>query len=188
MLKDRVKITSSGFLVYPDTETEEQKTVCYGEFSLEDRPDQLPELKKTEYWYADTACSTRIEKNGCFIVVAEKSGDRVVDTYRFYFPQNALRSTLYVTTEENRKFGKNAYVITIEWPEDTEPEPINAQYIYLADKKGNRYYFLTDVIRPLKDSGKQYDQYIYTVPDNLSAKDFFVEADPLIRGKYNIAS
>lgn len=200
-LRERIQFAGNGIMIYPDKSTEAERKVFVGEFRLSYPEEALTDpfnrnsdthnismsMKQTKYWEAGTAHTTTV-KNNTFLLVVETENGEITDSCRLYYPNNAQHRTLYIRTDKNKKYGKDAYVITIEWPDDIEPEDIGSQYIYLQDTERNRYYFLTDVIAPLENSKKQIDQYVYEIPEGKNAADYEVAVDELLKQKYDIVN
>lgn len=91
-----------------------------------------------------------------------------------------------ITTKANHKYGKGAHIITIEWV-NTTGEQINGKRIYLTNEAKEKFYFLTDVIYPIKpEAKKQMDQYVYIVPEGEDASMYYVEADEFVKDRYAI--
>jgi len=183
LLKDRVQITESGFKVFHENETRE---LFYGFFTLKDDPDEDAEMQPTSYWDPVNTFVIPIEKKQCFVEVAEKENGRIVERYRFYFSKNKSKYELSITTKANHKYGKGAHIITIEWV-NTTGEQINGKRIYLTNEAKEKFYFLTDVIYPIKpEAKKQMDQYVYIVPEGEDASMYYVEADEFVKDRYAI--
>ena len=200
-LQNRIQYAmgNEGIAIYPDQNAGGKYEVFFGTFrlsypesALQDPFNDHPELHNvnmrmlpTKYWDARQQVTTRIQQSHTFVLVVETCDGKIVDSCRLYYPENTEKYDLKITTESKPRYGKNAYMITVEWPEDCEPEEIGTQYIYLIDNNGVKYPFLTDVIRA-KDGRRQIAQFVYEVPDGRSPGEFRVEADPLLGQKYEI--
>ena len=185
MLKDRIQVMDEGFQVMKGPE--EGREIYYGEFSLEDDPEEEIRLISTEYWNPVKTFVQRVEHPRSFIKVVEKENGLEVDNHSFYFAGNSKRkSELSITDKPARKYGKKAHLVTIEWI-DCSPERISNRYIYLQGRKGERFYFLRDYIEPLDPNSRHLiDQYVYTVPDDEDEADFSIVTEPILREKYRI--
>lgn len=184
MLKDRIKITGTGFRVFWDGES--QRRVYYGEFTLKDGEEDEVSMTETAYWDPVRAAEVILDKNQCFIAVTEKEDDKVVEEYRFFFSNRNNKPELAITMKPKRAYGKNAYMITVEWVE-CKAEPINSRYIYLTDAGKEKYGFLKKWIEPLEPDGKRLlDRYVFALPQGEKIENYSVEVDPLVRQKYRI--
>ena len=187
MLEQRVKRSGNRFQVLKESGTERE--VYYGLFGLHQNPDEKISLKKIQYWDGANAFEVKLstETDTC-VRVLEKEGDRIVEQYEFYYTPYDAGNELRLSMEKaHKKYGANAYLITIEWIE-CRSEPINSRHIYLENKEGERFYFLRDTIEAMNPNGKKLqDQYITRLPMNQSINDYRLVASSLVRQKYVVS-
>ena len=179
MLKDRVQISEKGFrVIKPEAERE----LYYKEFNLSTRPDDFEELIKMEYWNPAAPQDSDVE-NKRFVMIVEKNGEDVVESYSFYFCLQKSRPNMRITTKPIRNYGKGARVITIYW--ETR-EKINNYYIWLRKKNtGEKYLFLTEHFSPLSES-KMEDSYIFYPEEGVPEDHYEVAVDSLLQQKYQV--
>lgn len=180
MLSDRVQTNENGFRVLRGEESD--RRLFYKEINLRDDPDDYGGMIEVAYW--SSAMPTDIPMEGKkFILIAEKTGDRVVDTHRFYFSQKKAFCSMTITMKPAKGYGKGAQMITIQW--DTY-EKIRNQYIWLENRETKeRYPFLAECITPLTESQSE-DKYVYYPEEGYSADSYQVMVDPLLRQKYRV--
>ncbi len=182
MLIDRIQTSSHGFYV---RKPEEDRKLAYGLYSAKEAPDYIPNTAETEYWEPVYQKTVKIDGKGCFVYLEESEDGEVVETARFYWPHDK-KTVLSIYTEPNDKYGKNAFVVTVEWT-DGHAEPFNGEYIYLKDNSGDKYYFLKERIAPLDaDDDPPIDQYVYIVPEGDDPARYKVDVMDLLREKYQV--
>ncbi len=184
-LKDRVQMTENGFKIFPDASL--QRTLYFGEFSLKMGAEEDAVLSQIEYWEPIKNREIIPSRPKTFVEIAEKEGDIIVERHKFFFAGRGGKNELIISRKRVKKYGKRAYMVTIEW-KDCPSEPINSDYIYLTNDKNEKFYFLTEFIEAQEpDSNKLLDKYIYTVPEGEDENSFYVEVDPLVKNKYSVS-
>ena len=184
MLSERIEITESGFLIKPNGDADTE--AFYGFFSLKDSLGATIHMKKVRYWEPLDAHIEKIDKPQTYIRVEERKNSEVVESYEFYFQRAKRHNALSISVRPERRYGKGAYLITIEW-EQGRGEAINSDYIWLCGKNKKRFHFMRDLITPLKpDAKRPLDQYVYIVPENENPADYYVEVHPLVRKRYQV--
>ena len=182
MLTDRVQMSRQGFMV---KKSDENRQLAYGTYSAKEAPDFVPKTGSTEYWEPVHQKVVNLEGKGCFVYLEESLEGVVVETDRFYW-QPGEKPTLTIYTEPAYKYGKNAFMITVEWS-DGRGEPFNGEYIYLIDNNGDKYYFLKERIAPLDaEDDPPVDLYIYIVPEGDDPARYKVDVSALLREKYQV--
>jgi hypothetical protein len=182
MLRDRVQMNKQGFMV---KKTDDERTLAYGTYSAKEPPDYMPKMGQAGYWEPVYQTIIDLGGKGCFVYLEESIEECVVETARFYW-QPGEKQMLSIYTEPNDKYGKNAFVITVEWT-DGHAEPFNGEYIYLTDNNGDKYYFLKERIAPLDtEDDPPIDQYVYIVPEGDDPARYKVEVTDLLREKYQV--
>ena len=180
MLGDRVQTNEKGFRVLSSEEL--GKRLFYKEIYLRDDPDDYTSMLEIAYW--SSAMPADIPLDGKkFILIAEKIGERVVDTYCFYFSPRKAFCSMSIMMKPAKGYGKGAQMIVIQW--DTR-EKIRNSYIWLENRKTKeRYPFLAECIAPLTESQSE-DKYVFYPEEGFSADDYQVMVDPLLRQKYQV--
>ena len=181
-MKDRIHITHRGFMMHPPNN--ETSKAFFGIFSLENDPMARPEkLQELQYWDAKNAYEQELPSPGCYVYVEERTDGEITDSCRFFFCSDPSRKPglSYTIEKAKRGYGKTAQMITIRWK--GPGERIHRSYIWLRDEKGEKYPFITKTIGK-KDSTEE--QYIFILPDGVSAEGFSLEFDPLLKEKYKI--
>lgn len=189
MLKERIRVSSGFFYVIRDMAGDEKK-LFYKFFSLENDMEDLSGLVPLRYWEPNNEEDTRIPvEKGCFVLLVEKEDKRVVERSWFYSSDEVQKGELAIVVKKNKKYGKNAYMITVEWTKEEDPVAINSRYIFLKNRlRKEKYYFLTDQIFPLNPYGKKrIDQYVFELPENESLDDYMICVEPLVRERYSIS-
>ena len=182
MLMDRVQMNRQGFLV---TKPEEDRTLVYGTYSAKEAADFKPPTAPAIYWEPVNQNSINLDGKGCFVYLEESEGGKVKDTARFYW-QPGAKPILSIFTEPAEKYGKNAFMITVEWS-DGKGEPFNGEYIYLTDNNRDKYYFLKERIAPIDaEDDPPVDKYVYVVPEGDDPARYRVDVMDLLREKYQV--
>lgn len=189
-LESRCSVQDNRFYVQEDGE-HSGRQVYYKEFTITDNPDDYAGLKQMSYltgvFQADRSAVELKKEKATYVLIAEKDSDgRIVDKYYFYYPGNGRKDELWIKMEKKRKFGKNAYAITIRWAQ-YYAEDINSQYIYLKDNRGRKYYFLSERISAVSPESKNpKDCFIFELPEGENIHDYSVDVEPLLKEKYDI--
>lgn len=187
MLEQRVKRNGNRFQVLKEAGA--SREVFYGLFDLSQNPDEKITMKPMQYWDGANSFEIKLstEADTCVRVVEKEEG-RIVEQYEFYYTPYDISRELRLSMEKaHKKYGVNAYLITIEWIE-CRSEPISSRYIYLENKEGEKFYFLRDIIEAMNPEGKKLqDQYITRLPENHSINDYKLMAAPLVHQKYIVS-
>ncbi len=185
----RVDISNTGFTVIP--EPGKKYNLSYGFFRLEDEVNRLPsQIFMTQYWDSVECFEQKINESECYVYVAEKNGEQVIDERRFYFSKTGRKHSLSWTIEKlpwRRRFEENAHEITLIWSDF--PECVRSEYIYLYHKNepNERFQFLTDFIKPSEDKNGEYTaRYIFFPQDGRDGSDYRIGFDPLLLEKYRV--
>lgn len=188
MLKDRFFQNGNFFYVSKEKAATEKK-LFYKFFSLEDDIENLEGVRPLNYWdpCAEQDSRVALEANR-YILLVEKEGERVAEKDWFYAKAGDAGKGLVITVKKAKKYGKNAYMITIEWTSEEEAEAINSRYIYLYHTgKKEKLYFLQELIAPLDPYGKKrIDQYIFELPEADSLDDYDIRVEPIVRKQYQV--
>lgn len=189
-LESRCKVDGNKFYVQEDG-ADSGKNVYYKEFAVTDAADNYEGLRQMNYltgvFRADESAIELKKERATFVLIAEKDQEgNITEKFRFYYPGTAGKDELWIKVAKNKKFGKNAYAITIRWAQ-YKAEDINSQYIYLKDNRGRRYYFLTEMISAVAPESKTpEDCFIFELPEGDSIQNYSVDVDPLLKEKYDI--
>ena len=170
MLSERIMTNPKGFKVLPGSEGK-YELYC-GQFTLQDEPGVEPSLESMSYWELPEAYEKAIDHD-CYVYVVEKEDGKTIKKMGM-----------------TRRFEPGAHEIVIRW-NNSKGEPIRSEYIYLypRNKPDERYQFLSDFIRPIENDGDDaIDRYVFFPGDGLTAEDFCIGFDPLLREKYNIGN
>ncbi len=179
-LISRIHVTDKGFKLMPPEE--EGREAFYGLFTLKDDPNVVPGLSGVAYWDLKNGFEQEIRKPESFVYLEERVGGKVVETSRFFYSKNKRKGSLAYNIEKKRKYGPDAFLITITW--NSAPEPIHRTYVSLMDTRKNKFPFITDVIG--KD-GSGEDQYVFHAPDGDAPEDYRLVFSDLLRQKYVIS-
>lgn len=190
MLKDRITMTDSGFMVQPESESAKKK-LQYGLYTFQDDPDAVPEkLTEAQYWEIAAHHEINIPGKEALVYIEETQDGTVSDTARFYWRRAKRKPELTVRVSRARKYGSQAFMVSISWPdgEDGRDGAFHLRYMCLKNIKTNETYcFLRkrgNTAQP-PAPGKS-DQYVYIVPDNEDPQMYTVAAEPLLKEKYQI--
>ena len=183
MLKDRIELTNNGFAVYMD-DSVEPRNAYYTIFNnLSDGV--VNRANAREVSYTVDAMNTGVPvDNKNFVCVWESLGEKILEEHFFYINRGGSRSHIKWSIVRARRYGKNAYKITLEWLDPVyEIEGIHKKHMWLKNKRtGMRYSFLKET---LLDGGRGYkDEYIIEVPDGVNVGDLIIEGDELLCSKY----
>ena len=190
MLSERIMTNPKGFKVLPGSEGK-YELYC-GQFTLQDEPGVEPSLESMSYWELPEAYEKAIDHD-CYFYVVEKEDGKTIESCRFFFRSGNRKPSLSWSIEKmgwTRRFEPGAHEIVIRW-NNSKGEPIRSEYIYLypRNKPDERYQFLSDFIRPIENDGDDaIDRYVFFPGDGLTAEDFCIGFDPLLREKYNIGN
>ena len=176
-LNERVQPSPNGFKLW-QAEGAERKAY-YGIFALKDDPNEVPELKEALYWDLKNAFENQVGQKDTFVYIEEREGGKVVETYRFYYGQK--KAGISWSMEKKKKYGKSAYMITLHW--NNQGEAIHRAYIFMLDRHGNRYPFIT---KTLGGPGVTEDQYISMLPEGESPDGYKIGFHPLLMQKYHV--
>lgn len=182
-LKERVSVSANGFQVKKESEQSEKKAY-YNVFTLQDTVIEKNCENPLTYWNAYEASSYRV-KEGEFVCVWEIDEEGNVEEYSFCYTGGKAQPRISWEFEPASKYGENAYMITIEW-KDNRFERIHREHIWLKHKKsGRKFSFLRETLYPLDPSDNvKKDQYIITLPGDVTIEQLTIEADDLLRQKY----
>lgn len=185
MLKERIRMTSDGFQILKEADSDRQAS--YGVYTLAQDPETVPEsMTPISYWDPLNAPEAKINGSYACVYVKEETAGKVVDEYRFIWVRGDKKLQMSIDVSENRKYGNNAYMITITW-DDSDGEKINHKYIFLKSRKtGDEFYFLNRCIQPLDDSKGVEDKYVFIVPEGDSAEEYTVDVLPELLTRYDI--
>ena len=75
--------------------------------------------------------------------------------------------------------GSNAHIITLEWA--GPGEAIHRSYIYMLDRQGRKYPFITKTIG---SAGSSKEQFVTILPDNDVIENYRLGFDRLLLQKY----
>lgn len=188
MLKDRFFQNGKFFYVSKE-KADTDKNLFYKFFSLEDDVENLENLEPMNYWDPRTEQESKVNlgKN-CYVLLVEKERDKVCEKEWFYVNSEGACKGLLITGKKAKKYGKNAYMITIEWTSEEEAEAINSRYIYLYHTgKKEKLYFLQELIAPLDPYGKKrIDQYIFELPEEECLDNYNVQVEPIVEKQYQV--
>ena len=188
MLKDRF-FQNGNFFYVSKEKSDTEKQLFYKFFSLEDDIEDLEGLRPLNYWdpRAEQDSRVALEMNR-YILLVEKEGERISEKDWFYAESGDAGKGLEITRKKAKKYGKNAYMITIEWTSEEEAEAINSRYIYLYHTgKKEKLYFLQELIAPLDPYGKKrMDQYIFELPETDSPDDYKIQVEPIVKKQYQV--
>lgn len=182
-LKERVSVSANGFQVKKESE-ESVKKAYYNVFTLQDTVVEKNYKNPITYWNAFEASSYKA-KEGEFVCVWEIDEDNNVEEYSFCYSEGRAKPRIAWEFEPAPRYGENAYMITIEW-KDNKFERIYRDHIWLKHKRsGRKFNFLQETLYPL-DTGStvKKDQYIITLPGDVTIDQLTIEADDLLRQKY----
>ncbi len=178
-LLSRIHVTDRGFKLMPP-EAGDRKAY-YGLFTLKDDPNAVPSLSGVQYWDLKNGFEEDIKKPESFVYVEERVGDQVVDTCRFYYAKNKRKGSLTYKIEKKRKYGSDAFLITITW--NSPAEAIHRTYVSLMDNKKNKYPFITNLIG--QDLSGE-DQFVFHAPEGDTEDDYRLVFSDLLKQKYVI--
>ena len=183
MLSERIQKSSRGFSVIKNDDGAQDRRAFFGTYSFKEAPDFIPELKEIGYWRPMEDCEVIISGQGCFVYVAEKVADEVVEEARFYWSATNGKQSLEITTSPtSKKYGEQAFEIDLKWGGGSG-EPINNEYIFLKSIRGEKYNFLRKTIG---GNGKTEEKYIYIVPEGDEPDHYSVAVLPQLKEKYNV--
>lgn len=185
MLKDRIRMTSDGFQILKEADSD--RSASFGVYTLAEDPNTVPDsLTPAAYWDPLYAPEQKIKGSYACVYVREEAAGNVVEETRFIWIKGDKKLHLTIDVSENRKYGNNAYMITITW-DNSEGEKINHKYIFLRSKKtGDKFYFLNRCIQPLEDSKEVEDKYVFVVPEGDDPEEYFVDVLPELLMRYDI--
>ena len=178
-LSERVQISPNGFKLWPSEEND--RTAYFGIFTLKDDPAAVPELREAVYWDLKNSFENGPLPQDCFVYIEERKNGQVVEVHRFYHGGRKA-SLSWEIAPARRAYGKTAHMITLQW--NGRSEAIHRAYIFLTDRQGNRYPFITKTIGT---PGEMEDKYIFILPDGETADGYKLGFDPLLLQKYNIS-
>lgn len=188
MLKDRFFRNGNFFYVSKEA-TDTKRELFYKFFSLEDDIENVEGLVPLKYWDPRAEQESRAKLDGgSYVLLAEKEGGRIVEKDWFYARLAEEKRGLRIGMKKARKYGKNAYKITIEWISEEEAEAINSRYLYLyhAGRK-EKLYFLQELIAPLEPYGKKrVDEYVFELPDGDDLDDYSIWVEPIVMEQYQV--
>lgn len=179
MLRDRIIKSANGFKVVPDN-SDEECGVFFGTYGFRDSSDYIPDIKEMKYWDPYEGYEQQIDYE-CLVYVEEKKDGVVKETCRFYIGRKRGQISTQITAA--RKYGEGAYKITVTWP---GREPFNSDYIFLYNRRkpNEKYYFLSETVRPLDDKSSK-DEYIFYLTGGENADQYEVGYEPLLLEKYD---
>lgn len=176
-LLDRVQTSEQGFKLWPAEE--EGRKAYFGIFHLKDDPGAVPELRETEYWDLKNSFEQEVEQPGSFIYLEERVGEEVLESCRFYWAGGKPKQVLNWYFQYKKKYGSNAHIITLEWA--GPGEAIHRSYIYMLDRQGRKYPFITKTIG---SAGSSKEQFVTILPDNDVIENYRLGFDRLLLQKY----
>lgn len=182
-LKERVNISANGFQVIKESADSTRKAY-YNLFKLQDAEIEKNRNNPVNYWSPFEA-STYTAKDGEFVCVWEIDDEGNTEEYAFCYSAGGAKPKISWGFEPAPKYGESAYMLTIEW-KDNRFERINRKHIWLQHKKsGRKFGFLQETLYPL-DTGSSVkkDQYIISLPGDVSIEQLAIETDDLVRQKY----
>lgn len=182
MLKERLVYKEDGFQLNADAK-EEGRVAYYMTFNLKDAQIQKAQTNRVEYWTPQNAAVQKVP-NKTFVCVWEIKDGEEVEEYCFYHTNGNVKAKLGWRIERARKYGENAYMITLEWMRLYDY--IHKRHIYLKNKKtGEKFAFLKETIGPLDVNSRVLkDQYIILLPEGVNVENLSIEADELLQQKY----
>lgn len=189
MLKDRVFLSSNKFYV-AKAAADSRRTLHYRIFSLADDWMDMSRLTPMPYWNPKDELHTRIPlDDGQYVLLVEMENQQTIERHAFYHAGSvSIKQDLDIVVSKNKKYGRNAYLITIEWSGDEEPEPINSRYVCLKNGRGDRFYFLQETLTPLEPFGKRkMDEYVFELPEGDQVENYSIDIHPLVKERYRIS-
>ena len=162
-LKDRVLVSSGLIKIIKENSDERQAYI--GFYTLRNKVDFIPTLKKMAYWNLQDNNAERIETPDCFIYIEERYNDQVLERYRL--PDNkAPYKSLGYEISPGRRYGRNACIITLRW---VKGETIHRSHIFLMNKAGEKFPFVT---KTFGAPGRLTEQYVFKMRDWESLDDY----------------
>lgn len=188
MLRDRTYMSQKKLYVAKDV-ADSGRSLYYRIFTLADDIEEEQMLKPLPYWDPNDEKHTRLSlPDDQYVLLTEMENGLTVERYAFYNAVSPGKLSLTFTVSKNLRYGRNAYLISIRWNGDEDPEPVNTRYVILKNGKGERLYFLREHLEPLDPyGGKRVDEYVLELPDGARLSDYTIDVHPLVKERYRVS-